>query len=603
MWAGLRKGEFNPIKWLKVDLTVLSTVRWCGAYLCGMGEDWSMTADDYQRKRLELFFSNKLYWSRFALQHVTWNYNEENENFEIVSIKRFGNHMNQVDLSGEATTSFGAGITEFDVDVTWDVGLYSFEVDSLASSYPASGSHREGVTVGLVHSVILAKYLGVEKLKGIGRYYKRYQMPKGAILRKALKLLLKQSREHDFDQSETFKLFCRGSNRVIPLFPYRMQLVSLWEQETNWRVLQASAHADTYNSLRETSTSFTPLHQLDTKPNDVFDHCSNIARNVFKEDKQPGCAGTVLESVRSFLAEWRMKTMQEVDWEPVFPVEYLEFSMPRNILDGCGDENENDENPELQRRMIWICQQALQREVSRIPSGHHNLPSNNALTMLLLFGFPLLEMEKVDESEMEVNDSNSRACEDNASPSQPHHTLNLWNRTWKVTTELAPQDIWTEIRINLIAQRCQVGLKKGDDVSRFVWQDWVDAAMGFMAGYNYRGGGKGEYERRIRRADLRDTIVELSPLRTDEEERVIETSIVGVWMGWPPFDVHICRFEMEHWLDAYDIDLATHHLVPDDSESEHEKILEDVDEETERAERVIESVVFGEAEEVRGEIK
>ena len=446
-----------------------------------------------------------------------------------------------------------------------------------------------------MHSVILAKHMGVEKLKGIRRYYERYQIPKGGILGKAMKLLWKQSRLDDSDQSETVKMFCTGSSRLIPLFPYRMQLVSLWEQENNWRVLQASAHVDIYNSLWCTKTRFTPLHQVDTKPNNLFDHYSNIARNVLKEDKLLGCAGTVLESVRSFLAKWEMETMQEIDWEPVVPMEYLEFSTPRNIVDGCGDENEDDENPGLQRRMIWICQQALQREVSRIPSGHQNLPSNNALIMLLLFGFPILQMEKVDESDVKVYDSNSHTCEDDASPSRPHHTLNLSNRTWKVTSDLAAQDIWIEIRIDLDAQRCQVGLKKGDDVSRFVWQDWVDAAMGFMAGYNYRGGGKGEYERRIRRADLRDTIVKLSPLRTGEDERVIKTSLVEVWMGWPPFDVHICKFEMEQWLNACDIDLATHRLVPDDSESEHKKIFEDVDEEIELAERMIELVVFGEA--------
>ena len=153
-----------------------------------------------------------MYWSRYALQQVTWNNNEETENFEVVSIKRLGNPRNRVDLRGEATTAFGSGITEFAVYGTWDVDSYSFEVDSLASSYPESGSHRQGVTVGLVHSVILAKHLGVEKLKGIRRYYKQYQMPKGGILGKALKLLLKQSRIDNSDQSETFNMFCRGSS-------------------------------------------------------------------------------------------------------------------------------------------------------------------------------------------------------------------------------------------------------------------------------------------------------------------------------------------------------------------------------------------------------
>ena len=43
--------------------------------------------------------------------------------------------------------------------------------------------------------------------------------------------------------------------------------------------------------------------------------------------------------------------------------------------------------------------------------------------------------------------------------------------------------------------------------------------MGFMAGHNYRDGGKGEYKRKIRRADLRDLMAELSPLRRDNEKK------------------------------------------------------------------------------------
>ena len=39
-------------------------------------------------------------------------------------------------------------------------------------------------------------------------------------------------------------------------------------------------------------------------------------------------------------------------------------------------------------------------------------------------------------------------------------------------------------------------------------------------------------------------------LRTDYDERMIGTSSAGVWTGWPPFDVRICKFEMEQWLNA-----------------------------------------------------
>ena len=38
-------------------------------------------------------------------------------------------------------------------------------------------------------------------------------------------------------------------------------------------------------------------------------------------------------------------------------------------------------------------------------------------------------------------------------------------------------------------------------------------------------------------------------------------------MGWQPFDFHICKFEMEQWLNACDIDLAAHRLASKDFEN------------------------------------
>ena len=66
---------------------------------------------------------------------------------------------------------------------------------------------------------------------------------------------------------------------------------------------------------------------------------------------------------------------------------------------------------------------------------------------------PTCSNGRIDESDGKVYDSNSHACEDDASPSRPHHTLNLGNNKWKVTSELAVHEIWIEIRIDLDAQR------------------------------------------------------------------------------------------------------------------------------------------------------
>ena len=105
------------------------------------------------------------------------------------------------------------------------------------------------------------------------------------------------------DESEILNKLCHGFSMSIPLFPYRMQLVALMEQETNWRVLQASAHADVSNSLLDVESDLTPLHQLDTRPCNVFDYYSNIGRNELEGCAHTGCPGVVLDSVRSLLGE------------------------------------------------------------------------------------------------------------------------------------------------------------------------------------------------------------------------------------------------------------------------------------------------------------
>ena len=210
-------------------------------------------------------------------------------------------------------------------------------------------------------------------------------------------------------------------------------------------------------------------------------------------------------------------------------------------------------------------------------------------------------MRKIDESEFEAHNENSNLSEIGASSAQYNRVVNISNRAWKLNTDLAPQDVSIEIRIDTDAHKCFLILKKGDTVSRFAWQDWVDAAMGFLSRWNDRNGAQVKYERKIRRTDLRDAMVVLPPLRMGDEETSIETSDVKVWMGWPPFDVRICKFEMEQWLNAFNIDLGTHRLVPDGSE--HKQTRKDLGKEIGRAEKVIETVLFGQADECNEHIR
>ncbi len=39
------------------------------------------------------------------------------------------------------------------------------------------------------------------------------------------------------------------------------------------------------------------------------------------------------------------------------------------------------------------------------------------------------------------------------------------------------------------------------------------------------------------------------------ELEVEKTTVSRVWMGWPPFDVRICKFELDQWFNACSVKL------------------------------------------------
>ena len=56
-------------------------------------------------------------------------------------------------------------------------------------------------------------------------------------------------------------------------------------------------------------------------------------------------------------------------------------------------------------------------------------------------------------------------------------------------------------------------------------------------------------------------MVALCHFRTEYDERIIETSVVGVWIEWPPFDVYIHTFEVGQWLNTCDIDFGAYRAL------------------------------------------
>ncbi len=559
MLGRLKKGWFEPSTWLRTDRVMLNTVRWSGAFLCGMGEHWGVVdvGSKKNAEMLETFFSEEMDDMRDVLRVVEWNIEGEDGSREILSIDGLENGNRVVDLTGEMSTAYGTGFRSYSVQDTYNVHLYSFEFDSLVGSYPASDDvsyfrprNREGVTVELAHSLVLAKHLGVEKLNAIRRYYDHHHVPVGRIREDAFKLLSKQTESDIPDDSRIWWMFNSIVWR-IPLFPYRMQAVALWDEAPNRRVLQASAHQDIRVSL---SQIWNPERILNDAPQEVniFDYC---AEWTMEHSEGRGVLGVVIETVRTFLAEWIVASARDPIWEPEVPKDCFEFGL---VETSSFFEPEVMDFYHLPRhRLTWVCQRELQRNVAGTSSKDENLPGNAALIMLFMLGFPLLRMENVQDAEIGGQECQDEMNGERAlSASNRDSNVNVSVRTWRVWTVLAPQDISLMIRVDHIKGTVSLRLRNNGSEGRFVWQDWVDAAMGCFKGFEERDDDDCGYGRWIVRADLRKPMLELCPLRVNQdgiESVVKKTMTARVWLGWPVFDMAICKLEVDQWLAACDV--------------------------------------------------
>ncbi len=577
MWKRLRKGSLTPNKWLHIDQVMLNTVRWCGAYLCGMGEQWGGGKFIWagMGEILETFFSRKMFLLRDVLQLVEWKIDVKNECHVSMNIYELASHGPTFysELTGAMSTAYGTGYDEYLVGQTSSVNLYSFEFNSLIGSYPTSyekrrGRNRESLNVGLAHSVVLAKHLGVEKLKRIREYCNHYRVPLGSIRRNAFRIIHEQTDSGKLDTEIWAMLESIRCN--IPLFLYRMQALALWEEATSWRVLQPSAHQDIWNSIEcaklfRTENEEKVLHKPPHGVN-IFDYCAEWTKQHIRSKSS---LGVILETVRNFLAEWITESVREPVWETEITKYCFEFN-----LDEASDlfEPENEGfRMYPQHRLIWIFQRELQREVAQMRNKDENLPGNGALIILFWLGFPLLNIVKMQDAE---GSSCTHASQDRiqeartVSSSNIHSSVDVSVQYWRAWTILAPQNVSLVFRVDLSNRRVSLRMHIHEGDARFKWQDWVDAAMGYMKGLEEKGDGDSGYGRQILRVDLRKPIVELCPLRMNlygMNPVVQKTNTARAWTGWPAFDVRICMFEFEQCLAACDVNMmgecVPHHEI------------------------------------------
>ncbi len=178
--------------------------------------------------------------------------------------------------------------------------------------------------------------------------------------------------------------------------------------------------------------------------------------------------------------------------------------------------------------------------------------------MLFILGFPMLNVKGVEASEVAAQDSQDETQEARIPlSSNVHRTIDL-SVHWRVETLLSPQDVSLMIRWDSDESTVTLRLQNNSGDSRFIWQDWLDSAMGYMKGFEVALDGSNGYDRKITRAELGKPMVELSPLLVDDYDAEVEKQgTARVWMGWPPFDPRICKFEVDQWLDACNLDIRT----------------------------------------------
>ncbi len=260
-----------------------------------------------------------------------------------------------------------------------------------------------------------------------------------------------------------------------------------------------------------------------------------------------GSLGVVIERVRTFLAEWLAESEGEPNWEPEVPNSCFEVGPVESISDdriGGFDR----------RHLIWICQRELQRKVAKMGDKDENFPGNAALIILFLLGFPLLRMEWVHDSEVCSKENQEERQETStASSLNRDNSVDVSVQIWRVWTVLAPQDISLMLRVDYTNRTLSLRLRNDSGITQSRWQDWVDAAMGCLKGIEEKSDSDLGYDQQIVRADLSRPMVELSPLRVNEdgmEPEVEKTTTARMWMGWLPFDVGICKFELDEWFTA-----------------------------------------------------
>lgn len=114
---------------------------------------------------------------------------------------------------------------------------------------------------------------------------------------------------------------------------------------------------------------------------------------------------------------------------------------------------------------------------------------------------------------------------------------------------LAPQDIHVRVQRDKIDGNTIMKLVAGSLEDIFIWEDWIDAAMGFIKGVDSLKFS--EYEIRWRKrtpwkCDLSKTFLDIPK----ESKPHFLPCDIRVYIGWPLFDIKLAQFEMNQFMKA-----------------------------------------------------
>ena len=525
-----------------VQNPMVCTLRWNTAFLLALWDQWG----EFNPNRSEL---DKLVLYYLLCSTLTTNGCRSSST--LLSIAQFCSTWKYDGIRCGAFRSVVPIFISKLLDGYSSLEPFSLELENIKSTYPsASGSdyceslkhHKRRRTTNMeeVELLMIIKSIGSEAISSMIKDYERYKFQIGAERDKACEIFQQQVLLKKEVYTST-----KGLYPMLDLF-----VVPLWQEKPNMYVLQASIHVDFDIALND-SFEYHDQDEIEmlaiSASHEIFnDYYCFASRN--ERFRLSSFLGVCMDAVRTFMADWILKqvAVHQSMFLPPLSSDTFYFIASDCVCDTNDFHKRLWPDDEVQpsvSRVLWECASALQKNIATTNYDKRNLPASPLLIMLFLCGYPSLKYG-TDSFELE----------------EEHPILSqLGDATRTGQLELipfpAPQNIRLELTVDQSSGKATLRLKFGPEVEKFKWQDWINAALGLMKGYNEKVKSRLEDEDNfqgplelIKPANLLRPMMQLTTPHTELPGLRGE---LQVWTGWPIFDVRICQFEKDQLINAY----------------------------------------------------